>query len=152
MAEQVSFDQLEVGATWHGPGRTLTEADLSYACMSSGDWHPIHADAEFVKETPLKARIFHGTYGIHIAIGMASHFPELGGDVIAALGLSQWRYLKPLFVGDTVHVEVTIASKRETSDPKRGIIERQIRLVRHGGEVVQEGNVQTMIKRRGGGE
>jgi acyl dehydratase len=83
---------------------------------------------------------------------MASPFPALGDDVIGALGLSQWRYLKPLFVGDTVHVEVTIASKRETSDPKRGIIERQIRLVRHGGEVVQEGNVQTMIKRRGGGE
>jgi len=152
MTDTVSFEQLEVGASWRSAGRTLTEADLVYACMSSGDWHPIHADAEFVKNTPLGGRIFQGTYGIHIAIGMASHLPELGDNVIAALGLSQWRYLKPLFVGDTVHVEVTIASKRETSDPKRGIIERQMRLVKHGGEVAQEGAVQTMIRRRGGGQ
>jgi len=152
MADQISFEQLEVGATWQSPGRTLTEADLAYACMSSGDWHPIHADAEFVKDTPLGQRIFQGTYGIHIAVGMASHFPALGDGVIAALGFSQWRYLKPLFVGDTVHVEVTIHSKRETSDPKRGIIERQIKLVRQTGEVVQDGTMQTMVKRRGDGE
>jgi len=149
MADHVTYEQLEVGASWRSPGRTLTEADLAYACMSSGDWHPIHADAEFVKDTPLRERIFQGTYGIHVAIGMASHFPALGDGVIAALGISEWRYLQPLRIGDTVHVEVTIASKRATSNPGRGIIERRIRLMRHSGELVHEGSVQTMIKRNG---
>ena len=148
MTATMTFDDLEVGATWRSAARTLTESELAWSCMTSGDWHPIHADAEFVKTTPLGARMFQGTYGIHVAVGMATHFPQLGDDIIAALGLSQWRYLKPLFVGDTVHVEVKILSKRITSNPERGILEREIRLVDHNGDVVHEGILQTMARRR----
>ena len=148
MTQMVTFDELEVGATWRSLARTLTESELALSCMTSGDWHPIHADAEYVKTTPLGARMFQGTYGIHVAVGMATHFPRLGDDIIAALGLSQWRYLKPLFVGDTVHVEVKILSKRTTSNPERGILEREIRLINHNGDVVHEGILQTMARRR----
>lgn len=143
-----TFDALQVGATWRSTGRTLTEADLLQACMSSGDWHPIHADEAYARASPLGRRIFQGTYGLHLAVGMATGFPAFGEDVIGALGLSEWRYLMPLFVGDTLHVEVSITSKRLTSDGRRGVVERQIRLVRHGGEVVQQGLAQMMVRVR----
>ena len=149
MSQLFSFDDLPVGARWSSPARTLTEADLTLSCMTSTDWHPIHADQEFAKGTPIRQRIFHGTYGLHIAFGMATHFPDLGNAVIAALGLGEWRFAKAMFVGDTVHAEVEIVSKRLTSDGKRGVIERRIRLVKHTGEVVQEG-IATMLARREG--
>ena len=51
----LSFEELQVGQRWESTGRTLTEADLTIACMTRGDWHPIHADAEraFLSGKPL---------------------------------------------------------------------------------------------------
>lgn len=146
MDRRDSFDTLAVGATWRSTGRTLTEGDLLQACMSSGDWHPIHADEAYARGTPLGRRIFQGSYGLHVATGIATRFPAFGDDVIGALGFSEWRYLAPLFVGDTVHVEVEITSKRLTSDGERGVIDRRIRLVRHDGTVVQQGTAQMMVR------
>lgn len=141
------FDAIQMGEEWRSHGRTLTEADLAQACMTSGDWHPIHADATYAAGTPAGQRVFQGTYGIHVAVGMATPFPAaMGPEVIGALGLSEWRYLAPLVVGDTVHVEVEITGKRITSNGRRGVVERRIRLVRQDGVVVQQGLVQTMVR------
>jgi acyl dehydratase len=147
MRTPVPFDEIQIGAKWRSTGRTLTEADLHDACMSSGDWHPIHADAEYAHNTPLGQRIFQGSYGLHIAFGMATKFPELGNAVIAALGFSNWQYLAPLFVGDTVHVEVVIVGKRPTADGRRGVIDKQIKLLNQSGQVAQDGVSQTLVHR-----
>ncbi len=140
----LSFEDLQVGQRWESTGRTLTEADLTMACMTSGDWHPIHADAEFSKNSVAKQRIFQGTYGLHVAMALATRFPEVGDKVIGALGLGEWRYCAPLFVGDTVHVEVEIASLRQTSRAGRGLVERRITLKKSDGSVAQQG-VATMM-------
>lgn len=152
MEHRDTFDALEIGSTWRSTGRTLTEADLLQACMTSGDWHPIHADEAYARGTPLGRRIFQGTYGLHLVVGMATGFPAFGDDVIGALGFSEWRYLAPLFVGDTVYAEVCIRSKRLTSDGRRGVVERQISLVRHDGQLVQQGMAQMMVRVRPGQE
>lgn len=148
MTHRDTFASLAVGATWRSTGRTLTESDLLHACMTSGDWHPVHADEVYARSTPLGRRIFQGSYGLHVATGMATQFPVFGDDVIGALGFSEWRYLAPLFVGDTVHVEVEITGKRLTSDGARGVIERRIRLVQQDGTVTQQGLAQMMVRVR----
>lgn len=141
-----NFEALVVGSTWRSSGRTLTEADLVQSCMTSTDWHAIHADEAYAAGTPAGRRIFHGSYGLHVALGMATHFPPNGDDIIGLLGLAEWNFLAPLFVGDTVHVEIDLAGKRVTSDGRRGIVERRIRLVRHDGKRVQEGVARTMLR------
>lgn len=144
-----AFEDLQVGQHWHSAGRTLTEGDLTMACMTSGDWHPIHADAEFAKSSVAGQRIFQGTYGLHVAMALATKCPDLGDDVIGALGFSDWRYSAPLFVGDTVHVEVEIAAKRLTSRAGRGLVERRITLKKADGSVVQEGTATMMARCKG---
>jgi len=134
------------GAAWTSEGRTLTEADLTWSCMSSGDWHPIHADAEYAARTQVGQRMFHGTYGVHLAFGMATRFPPHGDAVIAALGFSDWKYRAPLFVGDTVRVHVRIQAVRPTSDGRRAVVERHIQLLRGDADVVQEGVASTLIR------
>jgi acyl dehydratase len=144
----VTYEDIQIGQRWESTGRTLTEADLTIACMTSGDWHPIHADAEFSKASLGGQRIFHGTYGLHVAIALAAKYPDLGSHVIGALGFSDWRFKAPLFVGDTVHVQVEIATKRPTVTAGRGLVERLITLKKGDGSVVQEG-VALMLARCG---
>lgn len=146
---KLSFDALEVGQQWKSSGRTLTDADLTIACMTSGDWHPIHADAEFARSSIGQQRIFHGTYGLHVAIALAAKYPDLGDDVIGALGFSEWRYRNPVFIGDTVHVEVEITAKRPSSRAGRGLVERRITLKKADGSIAQEG-LALMMARCGG--
>ena len=141
-----TFEELEVGQRWQSTGRTLTDADLTIACMTSGDWHPIHADAEFAASSIGKQRIFHGTYGLHVAMALATKFPDLGSSVIGALGFSEWRFLAPLFIGDTVHVEVEIASKRLTTNAGRGLLERRITLQKADGVIAQQGMALMMAR------
>lgn len=141
-----AFEDLQPGQCWESVGRTLTDADLTIACMTSGDWHPIHADAEFAKSSLGQQRIFHGTYGLHIAMALATKFPDLGSAVIGALGFSEWRFLAPLYIGDTVRVEVEIVSKRLTSSPGRGLVERRITLKKADGEIAQQGMALMMAR------
>lgn len=141
-----TFEALEIGQRWNSTGRTLTEADLTLACMTSGDWHPIHADAEFAGGSVAGQRIFQGSYGLHVAMALATPFPDLGADVIGALGFSDWRYAAPLCIGDTVHVEVEIAAKRVTSKPGRGVVERRITLKKADGSIAQQGTTQMMAR------
>ncbi|MES2412363.1 MAG: MaoC/PaaZ C-terminal domain-containing protein [Pseudomonadota bacterium] len=145
----MTFDDVKVGDKWRSTGRTLTEAELTLACMTSGDWHPIHADAQYAKSSVGGQRIFQGTYCLHVAVAMATHFPDIGPAVIGALGFKEWKFLAPVVPGDTVHVEVEITGKRLTSDGKRGLIERRIKLVNHSGATVQEG-IATMMAAVGG--
>jgi acyl dehydratase len=107
--------------------------------MLSGDWHPIHADATFAAASPVGQRTFHGGYGIFLCLGVAASFPDVGTRSAVALGTESWKFTAPLFVGDTVHVEVEIIEMRRTSDGKRAIVQRRVRLVKGGGEVAQEG-------------
>jgi acyl dehydratase len=140
------FDELEVGAKFTGHGRTLTEADLTLACMLSGDWHPIHADEEWARAHGPGRRIFQGTFGIMLAMGMATTLPAFDDKIIGATGLREWKYRAPLFIGDTVCVETEITSKRITSDGKRAVIERALRLINQKGILTQEGFAGTMLE------
>ena len=140
------FHQLEIGMEFVGAGRTLTEADLSTACTLSGDWHPIHSDETYARSRGLKGRLFHGAFGLFIAVGMATTLPHFADEIVGATGIREWDYRRPLFVGDTVHVKATIASKRLTSDGRRAIIERSLALINQDGAVVQNGITGAMIR------
>jgi acyl dehydratase len=143
-----TYDTLVVGTKYVSRGRTITEADHGLFMMLAGDWEPIHCDEEYAKTTPLGRRLVHGTYGITLALGslqaglLKSHDP-----LIAALGIKEWSYKGPLFVGDTVHIELEITGKRLTSKGDKYIVERLIRLINQHGVVVQEGRAESMWQR-----
>ena len=140
------YRDLIVGTEFVGTARTLTESDLSIACMVSGDWHPIHADEVYAKRRGLRGRLFHGSFGLFVATGLATKLPHFSDEIIGATGLREWSYRLPLYVGDTVHVKTTIMSKRMTSDSRRAIVERSLFLINDRSEVVQQGIAGTMLK------
>jgi len=93
-------------------------------------------------------RIAHGLLGLTVAAGLSQAMGHLEGTFLAFLGL-EWNYKLPIYIGDTVHEEQVVSSRRETRDLSRGIITIDCRLVNQKGEVVQEGQRTIMVARRG---
>ena len=141
----VDLSKVGVGQRWLSDGRTMLEHELGLACMLSTDWHPIHADAAYAAASTVGQRVFQGGYGVLLALGMATRFPAVGNRQALALGLQDWHFRLPLFVGDTVRVGVEITQKRPTSDGQRLVLEKHILLFKHSGEICQEGRAASLI-------
>lgn len=141
----LSYSDFEAGQIFRSPGRTLTEADHTIFMMLSGDWHPIHADEEFSKSSAFGRRVMHGGFGVALTLGMQTRALEYADPVIGVIQLADWRFKSPLFIGDTVHVEVEIVDKRITSKGNRAIVGRKLRLVKQDQVVVQEGRADIML-------
>jgi acyl dehydratase len=121
-------------------------------CMMFGDWHAIHADEVYAKETRIGRRMFHGTFGISLAIAQSADLLPLTNRIVAALGFKEWSLKAPLFIGDTVHTDLVIAGTRLASDGRRGVISRTIRLVKHDATVAQEGMSDLLVELEAGGK
>jgi acyl dehydratase len=144
-ARRLSFEDLAIGQIFTSHSRTLTETDLSLYSMLTGDWHPIHADEDFARTTKLGQRMFQGSFGIALAIALSADLMQLRNPIIAALGIRDWSFKSPLVVADTVHVELEIADKRVTSDGRRAVIGRRLRLLKSDKSVAQEGTADLMV-------
>jgi acyl dehydratase len=141
------FEEFEVGQVFKSRGRTVTEADIVNFAGLSGDYNPLHTDEEFAKKTIFGKRIAHGMLGLTISTGLSQRLGILDDTIMAFLGL-EWSFRAPIFIGDTVHLEQTVKSKRETSKPDRGIIVFESKLINQNGESVQEGSRTVMVRRK----
>ncbi len=142
------FDDLYIGQEIESPSRTVTEADIvNFGCLTA-DFNPLHMDAEFASKTQFGQRIAHGLLLLSFAGGFSAQTGAFTGTTIAFLELSEWKFLKPVFIGDTVHLKITIEELIETSKPDRGIAVRKEQIVNQKGEVVQQGIKKVMLKRK----
>ena len=147
-----SFETLKPGQTFSSGARTLTETDLVMFCMMMGDWHAIHANEVYAKDTRIGRRMFHGTFGISLAVAQSADLLPLSNRIVAALGFKEWSFKAPLFIGDTVHTDLVISGTRVASDGRRGVISRTIRLVKHDGTLAQEGLAELLVELDVGGK
>jgi 3-hydroxybutyryl-CoA dehydratase len=144
--EPLYYNDVAVGETWESPARTVTEADIvNFACMT-GDYNPLHVDHEFVKNTPFGRPIAHGLLGLSWVAGLGSFSPCM--RTAAFVRICDWRFLKPIFVGDTVHVRTEIVAKAIRGRGRRGLVTWKRQLVNQSGVVVQEGTTETLVEVR----
>ena len=127
------FDDLTVGIGEVSPRRTIGEADVAAFAALSGDRNPLHVDETHAAATPFGRRIAHGLLGTAIASGLFTETDlsrSLQHALIAMLGIEA-KFDAPIFFGDTVELEATVADLRPTSSGDRGIatIERRLRKV-----------------------
>ncbi len=142
------IEEFSVGQVDFSPGRTVTETDVVTYSWISGDTNPMHTDAEFAGRSPLGQRIAHGTLCLSICTGLSARIGHLDGTAIAALGVDDWKFVKPVFIGDTVTLRTTVVEARTTSKPDRGVLVRRMDLLNQHGELVQTGLMTTMVKTR----
>ncbi len=143
----LTFEQFNPGDTFVSQARTVTEADVVAFAGLSGDFNPLHTDEEFGKTTPFGGRIAHGMLIAAMATGMANWTGVFEGTTIALME-QVIQYKGAVKFGDTVHLELRVAEKKETSRPDRGIVIFETRVVNQEDKAVIEGKWTLMMKRR----
>ena len=145
--EQITyFEDYEIGFSRTTLGRTITETDFVVHAGHTGDFFPHHMDAEYMKSTPFGQRIAHGTMVFSIGVGLTA---SLINPVAFSYGYDRLRFIKPVFIGDTIRTRVTIASKED--DPKRrdaGRIVERCEVLNQRGEVVLAADHILIAERR----
>src|SRR5260370_15792300 len=97
------FEEFTEGMTIQTRGRTITEADIVNFAGVSGDYNPMHTDAEYSKDHEYKARVAHGALVFSVATGLAYQQRVIEGTDIAFTSLDV-KLRKPLFILATTHV------------------------------------------------
>jgi len=141
------YEDFKVGMRFVTRGRTVTEADVVNFSGISGDFNPLHTDEQYAKTTIFGRRIAHGVLGIAMMTGLNMSLRITEGTMHAFLGL-EWDFLKPIFIGDTIHLEMEVESIRETKKADRGIVNFKCELINQHGEIVQKGVRKLLMKRR----
>ena len=117
------FEEFYVGQKITTEKRIVTEDDIMTFARLTGDDNRIHTDPEFSKTTVFGRQVAHGLLGLSIASGLAWQTGILDGTVIAFREVTEWKFVKPVFIDDTIYVQL------ETIDVKA--------LPRIGGGAVQ---------------
>ena len=139
------FDEFEVGMNFVSPGRTVTESDIVNFAGLSGDYTQIHTDVEFSKSTPVGQRVAHGLLGLSIASGLAVRTGVLEGTVIAFREISEWKFIKPIFIGDTVRVSLSVLETKELRRIGGGVVNIELRLLNQNDDTVMKGIWKVLV-------
>jgi acyl dehydratase len=127
------FEEFELEGNRRSYGRTITEADIVIHAGQSGDFFPHHMDEEWCKTQPFGKRIAHGTLIFTIAIGLtADHINE----VSMTYGYERLRFIRPVFIGDTIRVSITIKDKQEHKKPGFGLVTEKVETFNQHNELV----------------
>jgi acyl dehydratase len=138
------FEDFQVGDKIVTRGRTITEADVVMFSSFSGDWHPLHTDVEYAKKGPFKERIAHGFLVLSVASGL---LPLSEIAIIAFYGIDKLRFVNPVKLLDTIHVEFEAVEKQER-DERGGVITFRQTVRNQRGEEVAVGTMRSLIARR----
>lgn len=144
------YEDIEIGRKFTSSGRTISEADNTFHCMTTGDWNPIHCNEEYAKTTPYGQRIVGGLFGLSLITGAMTQWGVFEKSAIGMLNVRDWIFKLPIFIGDTITIEMEIVDKRLTSRGDRGILQRRFDLRNQRQEMVQSGFCDMMIARRQG--
>ncbi|HEU5275447.1 MAG TPA: MaoC/PaaZ C-terminal domain-containing protein [Xanthobacteraceae bacterium] len=142
------WEDWEIGAEFESPGRTVTEADIVAFAGLSGDYNPLHINEEYCKQTQFGTRIAHGPLVYAIAAGLLFQLHLYDDTLIAFLGFDSLKFTKPVKAGDTIRARIKVLERRETSNPERGVMKRQLTVLNQRGELVQEGVQAFLLKRK----
>jgi len=142
------FEEFEIGKKFVSVGRTVTEHDIVTFAGLSGDFNQIHTDAEFSKNTVYGQRIAHGVLGLSIATGLVMRTGLLEGTVLAFREIDQWKFTKPIFIGDTIHVELEVIETKPLARLGGGSITIAVKVLNQNEEMVMKGNWIALVASR----
>jgi len=141
------FEEFEVGVEIQTAARTITETDIVNFAGLSGDFNFIHTNADAAKDTPFGQRVAHGMLVASIATGLAVQQGFIDGTTLAFRDLT-WKFTKPVFIGDTIHVQIKVTETKLMARLGGGIVAFEARVVNQNDEVVHKGEWRMLIKSR----
>jgi oxepin-CoA hydrolase/3-oxo-5,6-dehydrosuberyl-CoA semialdehyde dehydrogenase len=145
------FEDLKIGETLTTHKRTVTEADVVNFANISGDNFYAHMDVTSLEGTLFEKRVAHGYFVLSAAAGL--FVDPKKGPVLANYGLDECRFVKPVYVGATIGVRLTVKEKvyqekKAEDEIPRGIVKWQVDVYDETGETVALATILTLVQRR----
>jgi len=143
------YDDLFVGMAFRSPGRTITDADLMAFAGLTGDFSELHTSDVYAKSSQFGRKVAHGMLGLSYAHGlMWPRTGELRETAVAFLGIQDWKFVGPIFVGDTIFVNYFLAELRDSkSRPTQAIASFAVELLNQHGDVLQKGTKVLLVSK-----
>ena len=142
------LEEFEPGQKVVTAGRTVTEADVVGFAGLSGDFNQMHVDAEFSQKTAFGQRVAHGLLCLSIASGLAVQSGVMEGTVIAFREIDEWKFIKPVFIGDTIHAVLEVKEVKEIRRIGGGSVTIEVSVENQRKETVMKGNWIALIASR----
>ena len=144
------FEEYEVGQSITSQGRTVTEADVVAFAALSGDWNPMHTDAEFASAHPFGQRVAHGLLGLSIASGLAVRLGFLEETALAVREIGEWKFSLPIYFGDTIRVQATVIETKPMPRLGGGLVSLKVQILNQDDKVVQRGTWGVLVRSQEG--
>src|SRR6478609_1463624 len=144
-----TYADLHVGMSFRSPGRTITDADLVAFSGLTGDYSEVHTSDVYARSSQFGRRVAHGMLGLAYAHGlMWARTGELRHTAIAFLGINEWKFVGPIFVGDTIFVNYRIAELRDSkSKPTQAIAIFEVEVETQDKRIVQRGRKALLVSK-----
>lgn len=141
-----TFDELEPGTAFEAGPRTISREDIDRFTQLSGDRTALHSDEDYARQTPLGGLVSHGVLNLSAATGLAYQMGVFEGTVLAIRSMTV-KYDRPVFPGDSVTLNLTVAEVDPRPRPDRGTVGFDARLINQKGKTVLSG-LWTVLMRR----
>lgn len=144
------YEEFSVGQHFDHPWtRTVTEMDNTMYSLLTMNPQPLHLDAHFAAGTEWGQRLFNSLYTLGIMIGMSVNDTTLG-TTVANLGMTDVRFPKPVFHGDTLRAQTKVVAMRDSkSRADVGLVEFEHLALNQDDVVVASCRRTAMMRRKG---
>jgi acyl dehydratase len=143
------LDEFVVGKVYsHALHKTVTESDNMLFSVMTLNPQPLHIDFDFAARSEWGKPLVNSLFTLGLMIGISVHDLTLG-TTIGNLGMKETVFPHPVFHGDTIRVETTVISVRESkSKPDRGIVEFEHRAYNQNDDLVAKCTRQAMMMKK----
>ncbi len=142
------FDEFQPGFKIVTAGRTITESDIVRFAGLSGDYNQIHVDAQYAAGSIAGQRVAHGLLVLSIASGLAVQTGMMEGTIIYFREITEWKFVKPVVIGDTIHVVVEVKETKEIRRIGAGSVTMDLEVRNQKDEVVNRGLWNVLVALR----
>ncbi len=142
------FEEFVPGQKVRTAGRTVTEADIVNFAGLSGDYNQIHVDEAYARATPLGRRMAHGLCVVAIASGLAMQTGIMEGTVMAFREILEWKFTAPVFIGDTISVELEVLETKPLPRLGAGAVTIALEVFNQDQKTVQKGKWSVLMLSR----
>jgi len=143
------LEEFVVGHTFrHALRKTVTESDNMLFSVMTLNPQPLHIDFDFAARSEWGKPLVNSLFTLGLMIGISVNDITVG-TTVANLGMKETVFPHPVFHGDTIRVETTVVSVRESkSKPDRGIVEFEHRAYNQNDVLVARCVRQAMMLKR----
>ena len=146
------FEELEIGETFITHRRTVTESDVVSFAGISGDFFYAHMDDIAARDSLFEKRVAHGYFVLSAAAGL--FVDPAPGPVLANYGLEGLRFVKPVYIGDTIRARLTCKQKTSKEDREgqvpQGVVHWDVEVSNQDGDAVAVYTILTLVRQQRG--